>query len=142
MEPPTSLNAYHLQLETLLRNNFGATGEDLPALTQSCAANLPDDVLDLLTHLSGQADPVQTAFYCGRAVERLNALKQARVAESLALAGVEGVPLDALPAEDVDTLARLLAMRDRVYKTVADFTFKTLMVCLGLLLIWLLLQVL
>lgn len=142
METHTSLNAYRLQLETLLRNNFGATGEDLPALVQSCAVHLPDDVLDLLTHLSGQADPVQTAFYCGRAVERLNALKQARVAESLVLTGTEGVSLDALAAEDVDAMARLLAVRDRVFKAVADFTFKATLVCVGLLLLWLLLQLL
>lgn len=142
METSASLNAYRLQLETLLRNNFGATGDDLPALTQSCAAHLPDDVLDLLTHLSGQADPVQAAFYYGRAVERLNALKQARVVESLALAGSDGIHLDILPAEDVDSLARLLAVRDRVFKAVANFTLKVTLVCLGLLVLWLLLQVL
>jgi hypothetical protein len=141
METHPSLNAYRLQLETLLRNNFGALGDELPALTQSCAAHLPDDVLDLLTHLSGQADPVQTAFCYGRAVERLNALKQARVAESLAMAGPEAA-LDALPAEDVDTLARLLAVRDRAFKAVADFTCKALLVCGALVLLWLLLQLL
>jgi hypothetical protein len=142
METHASLNAYRLQLETLLRNNFGATGNDLPGLTQSCAANLPDDVLDLLTHLSGQADPVQAAFCYGRAVERLNALKQARLAESLGVTGAEGVSLGALPAEDVDTLARLLAVRDRAFKAVADFTLKALMVFGALLLLWLLLQLL
>lgn len=143
MEIHTALTAYRLQLETLLRNNFGAVGDDLPTLTQSSAANLPDDVLDLLTRLAGQSpDPVQTAFNYGRAVERLNALKQARIAESLAMAGAEGVPLDALPPEELDTMARVLAVRDRLVKAIADFTFKALMVCLGLLVVWLLLQVL
>lgn len=142
MEIHPSLNAYRLQLETLLRNNFGATGDDLPALTQSCAAHLPDDVLDLLTHLSGQADAVQAAFCYGRAVERLGTLKQARVAESLVLAGSDGIHLDILPAEDVDTLARLLAVRDRLFKAVADFTYKALLVCGAFVLLWLLLQLL
>ncbi|HLF95871.1 MAG TPA: hypothetical protein VI457_01895 [Methylococcaceae bacterium] len=142
METPASLNAYRLQVETLLRNNFGATGDDLPALIQSCATHLPDDVLDLLTQLSGQADPVPAAFYYGRAVERLNTLKQARVVESLALAGTDGIHLDILPAEDLDSLARLLTVRDRAFKAVANFTFKATLVCVGLLVLWLLLQLL
>lgn len=142
MDTSTALTAYRLQLETLLRHNFGAVGVELPELIQSSAASLPDDALDLLTRLVNPHDAVQGAFDYGRAIERLTQLKQSRVAETLAYAGAEGIPVEELPSETLDTMARLLATRDRIVKVVADLTLKFLLACGALLVLWVLLQLL
>ncbi|TAN53751.1 MAG: hypothetical protein EPN21_00710 [Methylococcaceae bacterium] len=143
MNTPTTPQLYLQKLESVLADDFYAEGADLAAKTAHMADSLPTDLAEYLRDLAQYSretggDPLELAFRSGIAMERLAAYKKSRVDESLALAWPGDQPHPLLPEEEMDTLARLLAARDRVVKAVADFTFKALMVCLGLLVLWIL----
>lgn len=140
---------YRQKLETLLAEDFYAEGGDLAAKVAGIGAGWPEDLAAFLRDLAAtgrgldgaqisDGEALEFAFRCGQAVERLEAFKQRRVDESLAAVRADGMPMDPLAEEELDTMARLLAARDRVVKAVADFTLKALLFCLGLLVLWLL----
>lgn len=141
MHSKTTPQFYLYKLESLLADDFYAEGSDLSAKITAIADSLPvelaDELRDIAAHSqSAGADDLELVFRVGIAMERLAVYQKNRVDESLALAWDHPAP--ALPEEAMDTLARLLAARDRAVKAVADFTLKALMVCLGLLLLWVL----
>lgn len=119
----------------LLREAYSARGDSLPELLACCEEALPQDLFDELLALNSLARHVgepfsnpealaDFAFRCGQVYERLTALSQER-----ALARLGFVVSDTLPPEvDLDALVRFAALRDRLLKTIADFTLKFLVV--------------
>lgn len=140
---------YRQRLETLLAEDFFAEGGDLAEQVASVAAGWPEDLAAFLRDLAVSARGLEEGrvsdgaalefvFRCGQAVERLDAFKHSRVDESLAAVRADGLPMEPLAEAELDTMARLLAARDRAVKAVADFTLKALLFCLGLLVLWVL----
>ncbi|QSA95937.1 hypothetical protein [Methylococcus sp. EFPC2] len=135
----------YLQTSTrLLRTSFDAKGENLTDLVADIDGELPKELasellaLDRLAHELAQSasDPdalADFAFRCGQAQERIAALSQGYQFERLGF-----VPTSTLEDEDVgkidlDAIARLAEFRDRILKTIADFTLKFLVVAVLLL---------
>ena len=80
-------------------------------------------------------DWVEFAFLCGQAYERLESFVQSRLAANIAFHAPDGtLPLE-LEGKDFANLARFVALRDRVLRTVADYTLKFLLVSVILLVI-------
>lgn len=149
MNTHATMMAYQHKLETLLAEDFYAGGGDLAEQADAIAGSLPEDLAALLRDLAARGkqlnatpaigdEALEFAFRCGQALERLNAFKLARVGEFIAGTRADGLPVEPLVNEEMDTLARLLAARDRALQAIADFTLKALLVCLGLLVLWVL----
>jgi hypothetical protein len=122
------------RLEALLAEDFSAAGGGLEAKLRSVGGELPDDLRESLRQLaqeSGGLDQdgaVQFAFRCGQAHERLETLAQSRLAANIAFLGPDGTPPPDLEKNDLDAIARFVKLRDRLLKTVADYTLKFLLV--------------
>jgi len=129
----TESTAYLIEkLETLLAEGFAAKGSDLAAQLRSVGPELPDDLQELLGSLAagqgGEDGTVSFAFRCGQAYERLEALAQNRLAANIAFLGTDGTPPVELEKNDLEGIARFVVLRDRLLKTVADYTLKFLLV--------------
>ncbi|BBL70821.1 hypothetical protein [Methylogaea oryzae] len=152
MQMHAAVEEYRRKLEALLAEDFYAEGGDLAAKCASVAPMLPEELAAFLGALVAQGQSLEGdapdsaalefVFRCGQAVERLAAFKHRRVDESLVEMGADGLPLEPLAEAELDTMARLLAARDRAVKAVADFTLKALLFCLGLLVLWVLVNLL
>jgi hypothetical protein len=130
------------RLESLLTEGMSAEGENLEAkLSKLGNDDLPDDLLELLqnliqAHTGGDAnekDPLEFAFQCGQAYERLESLVHSRLAANIAYHSADGTPPMELERKDFDRLARFITLRNQVLKTIADYTLKFLLVSVVLL---------
>lgn len=130
------------RLEALLTEGLLAKGDDLEAKLHSVGEELPDDLRELLSELAkdsggldnaDKADAIQFAFRCGLAHERLETLAQNRLAANIAFLAPNGNPPLELEKTDLDAIARFVALRDKILKTVADYTLKFLLVSIILL---------
>ncbi len=120
------------RLESLLAEGFSAKGEGLAAKTESVSSELPDDLRELLLALAaGEGNDFDFAFRCGQAYERLESLAESRLAAQFAFVQADGTPPPEL--ENLDAVARVIQWRDKILKTVADYTLKFLLVSVILL---------
>ena len=76
----------------------------------------------------GENDSVEFAFRCGQAYERLESLARSRLAANIDFLAPDGSPPPELEKNDYDALARFVALRDQLLRTVADYTLKFLLV--------------
>ncbi|MCX7109645.1 MAG: hypothetical protein NTX45_05850 [Proteobacteria bacterium] len=129
------------RLETLLAEGLSAGCGDLDAKLRRVGNDLPDDLREMLQGLAlgrtgteeGENDRVEFAFLCGQAYERLESFVQSRLAANIAFHAPDGtLPLE-LEGKDFANLARFVALRDQMLKTVADYTLKFLLVSVILL---------
>lgn len=130
------------KLEALLADGFSAEGDGLEGKADRLGGELPDDLRQSLRQLAqesvggpGQAEALAFAFRCGQAHERLEALIQGRLAANIAYVEPDGTPPLELEQGDLDAIARFVKLRDRVLKTVADYTLKFLLVSAVLLIL-------
>jgi hypothetical protein len=149
--PPLGINqtfmtdTSHLiqRLDSLLAEGFSAEGGSLEDKLRRTGQELPDDLRALLLNLAlrpeGKAedeqDSVEFAFRCGQAYERLESLVQSRLAANIDFLAPDGTPPPKLEKNDYDALARFVALRDQLLRTVADYTLKFLLVSVILLVI-------
>jgi hypothetical protein len=131
------------RLESLLAEGFSAGGGSLEAKLRLVGHELPDDLRALLLNLAlrperkaeGEDDSVEFAFRCGQAYERLDSLARSRLAATIDFHAPDGSPPPELEKDDYDALARFVALRDQLLRTVADYTLKFLLVSTILLVI-------
>ena len=144
------IDTYLNELEKILRQGFAAEGEELRAMFANVESDLPADILNLFQMLSQNlqrlnataatdGDECECIFVCGQLAGRLDALVNQRAAESLMATHAEGLSPEEFAQTDLTAIARFIAVRDKIMRTVADFTLKVLLVVAGLLAIGLLL---
>ncbi|BBL73646.1 hypothetical protein [Methylomagnum ishizawai] len=136
MNKDSILAASLARLDALIAAEYRADPPDFAAKAQAIGPALPDELAQTLAglvaaHASLQAEPdpddariADFAFRCGQVHEQLRAHRQIE----LELEASAQVP----PAQ-AEPLARFIEVRDRLFRQVADFTLKALLVMLGLL---------
>jgi hypothetical protein len=132
----TDTNHLIQRLESLLAEGFSAGGGNLEAKLRRAGPELPDDLrallLDLASRPGGKAeggdDSMEFAFRCGQAYERLESLQRSLLAANIDFHAPDGSPPAGLEKHDYAALARFVAVRDRLLRTVADYTLKFLLV--------------
>lgn len=135
-----SASLYLRNLESILENDFSATGDNLSEKLASIRLKLPDDLAAGIEELiagsrssPAEADWAALIFRCGQLSQRLEGLRQAWAAENVVSAHPAGIAPEELESTDLDAIARFIAARDRVMRVIADFTLKALLIILGLL---------
>lgn len=136
------LHSLH-SLQTLLADHFAATAPDFESRVKQAAARLPGDLAGELSELAAAARREgenqdseaagRFAFQCGRMYERLWSYRQNQLAAETGTVSPEGVVPEPLAKEQMDALTRIIEVRDRVFRKVADFTLKAILITLGLL---------
>lgn len=133
-------------LKKLLATHFQGRGEDFRDLLASVEGQLPDKLREDLEELAGRADLLSEVsrdseallsfvFRCGQLHERLDALRLDRALGRLGFVHADDLPVEHLDKADLDAFARFAAARDRLLKTVADYTLKFLVVSAVLLMV-------
>jgi len=136
-------------LQTLLSDQFGASATDFARQVQQAVEQLPDELAAELKELAGRlgtedpssASTARFAFDCGCLYERLRSWRHHQLAAEAGTVSPEGKLPDSLEQEQMDSLARIIAARDRIFRKVADFTLKAILITLGLLALGMLLGV-
>lgn len=145
MNSNTLIDASLAKLDELLVRNFGARGTDFAGKAETAAAGLPEDLAELLMELRQRLGPLQSvtepdpqrlvefAFRCGEVHARLMAYFQVRMELENVVVGPVSIGAAPLQPSEVEPLARFVELRDRLFRKVADFTLKALLIGLGLL---------
>ena len=155
MNPETLIAAGERHLDDLLTRDLGARADSFIARAEEVARTLPDEfaqpvvrLLELRARLRGAGAREPDAellgrycFACGALHEKLRAYTRARMEVESAIVGLDSIQTTALQTGQSDQLSRFLAARDRLFRKVADFTLKFLLIGLGLLLLGLLIGV-
>lgn len=134
-------NPFIQRFDALLAEGFAVDGDGLATKIRKVRNELPVDLLDFLQNLAQSnevteecgADDLEFAFQCGQAYERLDNLVQSRLTANIVFHAPDGTPPLELEKSDLDSLARFVHMRDRLLRTVADYTLKFLLVSVILL---------
>jgi hypothetical protein len=145
MSSQTFLDASLSRLDDLLASQFNAAAPDFAGKAKSAAAELPEDIAQPLLELAGtygslraQAEPspaalADFAFRCGEVYRSLENHRQIQMELENVVVGSESVSANPLQNSQVEPLARFVEARDRIFRKVADFTLKALLIGLGLL---------
>ena len=129
------------QIENLLGEGFAAEGSGLTAKVRSLGDELPEDLRGLLLTLDldgkedGDNESQQFAFLCGRAYQQLETLQRQKLESHVAFLAPDGTAPPEMDEKDFDAIARFITLRNRLLKTVADYTLKFLLVSAILLVI-------
>lgn len=133
------------KLDELLVREFGASGSDFAGKVKAAAQVLPEELAAALRDLGQEGDRMRAepgqsperlaefTFRCGELHAQLLAFGQVRMELENVVMGPDRVIATPLQASEVEPLARLIEVRDRVFRRVADFTLKALLVGLALL---------
>jgi len=123
-----------LQIETAdFEGKIKEAGRRLPEDITECLTELKTLRQQLLKDHSGAPEPMADfIFQCGRAYERLNSFRQNQIASEALAVGPDGIAPEPLEQQQIDALERLIKARDRIFRRVADFTLKSLLVLFGL----------
>jgi hypothetical protein len=133
------------KLNELLSRQFQAAEPDFADKAKTAAAQLPGDLAQALSRLAEQrallkanAAPdtdllAEFAFHCGQVYEQLAAYRHIQMEMENVVLGPESVSATPLQASQIEPLARFIEVRDRIFRKVADFTLKALLIGLGLL---------
>lgn len=133
-------------LDALLAERFRLelAGLTRPAL-QSAAPTLPAELVQSLTELAETQDRLKSessadetrlasyAFRCGALHEQLRAWLRVEMEVENARINLDSVEPSLLQPGQEDLMARFVETRDRLFRQVADFTLKALLIVLGLL---------
>lgn len=135
------------RLDELLVRDFGAPQGDFAAKAERVAEQLPDELgaalVELrrrLTLLRAETEPdfehlADFAFRCGELHAGLTAYIQVQMELENVVVGSDRINPTPLAASEVEPLARLVEVRDRLFRKVADFTLKVLLIGLGLMIL-------
>jgi hypothetical protein len=135
------------RVDTILSEQLRIESGDFEEKIKEAGHILPEDITESLTELrnlkqqllkdkSGASESVADfIFRCGRAYERLDSFRQNRIASEALAVGPDGIAPEPLEQQQIDAIERLIAVRDRIFRKVADFTLKSLLVFFGLFLI-------
>jgi len=135
------------RVDTLLSEQLRIESADFEGKIKEAGRLLPEDIAESLTELgnlklrlsndrSGAPEAVADfIFRCGRTYERLDAFRRNRIASEALAVGPDGISPEPLEQQQIDAIERLIAVRDRIFRKVADFTLKSLLVFFGLFLI-------
>ena len=124
------------RIEALLGEGFSAEGDSLEAKVDSVRRELPDELREELQKLAKeylkqgktQTELLEFAFRCGRAHDKLESMAHSRLAANIAFLAPDGTSQVELEKDDLDAVAHFINLRDRILKTVADYTLKFLLV--------------
>lgn len=145
MSSQTFLDSSLFRLNEILVSQFGATEPDFAGKAKSAGSELPEDLAQALGELAGtlgtlraQAEPAPAAladfaFRCGEVYSKLENQRQIQMELENVLVGPDSVSANPLQSGQADRLAGFIEARDRVFRKVADFTLKALLIGLGLL---------
>lgn len=145
MSNQTFLDSSVSRFNDLLTGPFGTPKTDFPGMAKSAGAELPEDLDRALRELAAnygslqaQPDPAPTAladfaFRCGEVYSKLENHRQIQMELENVVVGPESVSANPLQSAQVEPLARFIEARDRIFRKVADFTLKALLIGLGLL---------
>jgi len=135
------------RLQKLLVHEFGATEGDFTGQVRAATPQLPEDLAQALSALQGlresvsgppEATPEQAAdfaFRCGQVHAKLEAYRQVQMELENVVVGPESVSATPLQSSQIEPLARFVEIRNEIFRKVADFTLKALLIGLGLLLL-------
>ncbi len=133
------------KLNELLAAQFHTDQSDFSSNAHAAASRLPDDLVQPLaglveTQARLKAAPavdtehfVEFAFRCGQVYEQLKAYRQIEMEMENVRMVSGSVEAAQLQASQIEPLARFIEARDRLFRKVADFTLKALLVLLALL---------
>ena len=143
MNPAEIIAPYVERLEQSLSGDFGAAGDNLAALAESIAVELPDDLRHLLlkvteahalsTYATKPDAAVTFAFDCGRLLEGLDRYRKTLASDDLIFVDTDGRPVTDPEGADFDRLSRFMIMRDRLLRKAADFSLKLLVTAVAIL---------
>ncbi|MGX2039778.1 hypothetical protein ACWJKU_06540 [Methylocaldum sp. MU1018] len=132
------------RVDALLSEQIQLESPGFEEKLKEAGRRLPEDIAESLTTLenlrqrllknhSGSPEPVADfIFQCGRAYERLDAFRQNRIASEALAVSPDGIAPEPLEQQQIDAIERLIQARDRIFRKVADFTLKSLLVLFGL----------
>jgi hypothetical protein len=145
MNKNSLIEASLFPLRELLAREFGASAPDFASQVKAAVPRLPDDLAQILAKLENtetilrkEAEPLPEGladfgFRCGQVYEKLMAHRQMQMELENVVVGPDSVSAAPLQASQIEPLARFVEVRDRVFRKVADFTLKALLIGLGLL---------
>jgi hypothetical protein len=145
MNTVPSLDSCLAKLNTLLTQHFHAEAPDFAGKVKAVASQLPNELAQALAELvemraelekAAAPEPerlMDFAFQCGCVYERLDAQRRIEMEMENVVVGPESVATTPLQPSQVEPLARFIEVRDQLFRKVADFTLKALLVVLGLL---------
>jgi hypothetical protein len=145
MTARTILDSSLARLRELLARDFGAEAQDFTEQAKAVVRRLPDDLAQTVAGLESewaalreQAEPAPErladfAFRCGQTYAKLATFRQIQMELENVVLGPESVSTAALQTAQIEPLARFVELRDRVFRKVADFTLKAILIGLGLL---------
>jgi hypothetical protein len=144
MNKVPNIDACLAKLNELLTRHFHAEAPDFAGKAKTAASQLPNELAQALAELvEARAVLEKTgpeserfmdfAFQCGCVYERLDAHRRIEMEMENVVIGPESVAANPLQSSQVEPLARFIEVRDRLFRKVADFTLKALLVVLGLL---------
>jgi hypothetical protein len=145
MNTVPSIDSCLVKLSELLTQQFHAEAPDFAGKVKTAAPQLPNELAQALAELVDIQAMLDTtpgpeperfmdfAFQCGRVYEQLDAHRRIEMEMENAVIGPESVAASPLQPSQIEPLARFLEVRDRLFRKVADFTLKALLVSLGLL---------
>lgn len=149
MNPHPMIAASLAKLDELLVQDFQAQGANFAERAVHAAPRLPQESAQALAELADPAsrpadtaDPARLAefvFRCGRVYEQLHAFWLVEMEMENTRVDFDRVETTPLQPAQADLLARFVETRDRLFRQVADFTLKAILVILGLLVLGLLL---
>jgi hypothetical protein len=131
---------FHLGLADLTRQTLQSTGPALPVELVQALAELAETQDRLKSDPA--ADPARLASYafrCGQVHEQVRAWLRIEMEVENARIGLDSVEPSPLQAGQADLMARFVETRDQMFRQVADFTLKALLISLGLLTVGLIL---
>lgn len=147
----TIVDASVARLNELLIRRLRAAGTDFADRARSASGRLPED---LARSLSGLAEAqallkaetapeperlADFAFRCGQLYEQIEAFQRVEMEMENVRLGPDSVEPVPLQSSQVERLTRFVEVRDRLFRKVADFTLKALLIGLGLLMLGLVL---
>jgi predicted DNA-binding protein len=156
MEQERFIERISSKLAGLLNTQFGASAGDLTEKAQTVAVALPQELGQQLQKLAENlarlgsesereaASPDQLAdlaYAAGQICQQLVDHQQVRMELENVKVGPDYVSARALQRSEIEPLAKLLVTRDRIFRKVADFTLKALLMAVGLLILGLILGV-
>lgn len=141
------------RLGTLLSTHFNAYQPDFTEKVSAIADDLPEELSELLTKIATRrlllkqdsdqdiTKLAEFSFDCGQLYEKLEEYRRMEMEVENVRQGSFSVSPSPLQSAQVEKLSRFIEVRDRLFRKVADFTLKAILVGLGLLILGLFLGI-
>jgi len=151
MNKDSIIEASLAKLGELLAQHFPADALDFAERAKHAADLLPGELANPLAALveararikadsgAGSEQVADFVFRCGQLYEQIKAYRQIEMEMENVRVGSSSVEAEQLQPGQLDLMARFIETRDRIFRKVADFTLKALLIMLGLLTLGLLL---